>query len=153
MIEIKVPGYRDYRLAHLTLDVNGTLALDGQLIEGVGQRLVALGENLKIHLLTADTFGALAEIEDRLGFPGQRIRGSDEKAAFVQKLDPRGVVAVGNGANDAEMLSTAALGIAVLGPEGMAREAMEAADLIAPNIVAALDLLLKPKRLVATLRR
>jgi hypothetical protein len=35
----------------------------------------------------------------------------------------------------------------------MAREAMEAADLIAPNIVAALDLLLKPKRLVATLRR
>jgi soluble P-type ATPase len=50
------------------------------------------------------------------------------------------------------MLSAAALGIAVLGPEGLAREAWEAADILTPDILAALDLLLHPQRLVATWR-
>jgi soluble P-type ATPase len=50
------------------------------------------------------------------------------------------------------MLAAAGLGIAVLGPEGLAKGAMEAADVVAPGILAALDLLLKHKRLVATLR-
>jgi soluble P-type ATPase len=63
------------------------------------------------------------------------------------------VVAIGNGANDAAMLSTAALGIAVLGPEGTARESIEAADVVVTSIEIGLDLLLNPRRLVATLRR
>ena len=50
------------------------------------------------------------------------------------------------------MLQAAALGIAVIGPECAAAEALAAADIVAPNILAALDLLLNPLRLVATLR-
>jgi soluble P-type ATPase len=51
------------------------------------------------------------------------------------------------------MLSSAALGIAVLGPEGLAVEALRAAHVVVARIEDALDLLLHPQRLVATLRR
>lgn len=152
MIEISIPGRGDYCLAHLALDVNGTLALDGRLIEGVAERLRALREHIQVHMLTADTFGMMAEIERELGFPAIRISSSAAKTAFVRQAGPASVVAVGNGANDAGMLSAALLGIAVLGPEGLARETLEAADVVAPDILVALDLLSNPKRLIATLR-
>jgi soluble P-type ATPase len=51
------------------------------------------------------------------------------------------------------MLEAAALGIAVLGDEGLATEALQAADVVAGSIVQALDLLIRPARLVATHRR
>jgi soluble P-type ATPase len=51
------------------------------------------------------------------------------------------------------MLSAAALGIAVLGQEGLDPEALQAADLLVTQIADALDLLLHPQRLVATRRR
>ena len=35
MIDIDIPGRDHYRLEHLVLDVNGTLALDGNLLDGV----------------------------------------------------------------------------------------------------------------------
>jgi len=60
---------------------------------------------------------------------------------------------VGNGANDVAMLQAAALGIAVLGPEGMAAAAIPAADVLVGSIHDALDLLSEPRRLIATLRR
>jgi soluble P-type ATPase len=127
MIEFVIPGRGEYCLGHLALDLNGTLALDGSLIDGVAERLVALCEQLEIHVLTADTFDAVTEVERVLGF------------ATVRR-------------EDAGMLALAALGIGVLGPEGLAREALEASDVVVPDILAALDLLLKRKRLVATLR-
>jgi soluble P-type ATPase len=62
------------------------------------------------------------------------------------------VVAIGNGANEFAMLRHAALGIAVLGGEGLALDCLNAANVIAPDIGTALDLLLRPCRLIATLR-
>jgi P-type E1-E2 ATPase len=153
MIELSIPGRGDIRLAHLTLDLNGTLALGGRLIDGVAERLQALQEHVTLFLLTADTYGVLDELEDQLGFSAHRIHSSVEKAQVVEDLGGALVVAIGNGANDAPMLRAAALGIAVVGPEGLAREALEEADIIAPDILTALDLLLHPRRLVATLRR
>ena len=38
MIEIAIPGGESLRLAHALLDFNGTLAQDGQLIEGVPEK-------------------------------------------------------------------------------------------------------------------
>jgi soluble P-type ATPase len=51
------------------------------------------------------------------------------------------------------MLRAAALGIAVLAGEGLAVEALLAADVLALGPSDALDLLLNPRRLAATLRR
>jgi soluble P-type ATPase len=50
------------------------------------------------------------------------------------------------------MLNEAALGIAVLENEGTSFEALQAADVVALGTLSALDLLLHPQRLTATLR-
>jgi len=156
MIEIKVPGRGTYRLKHLVLDVNGTIAVDGQLVEGVAGRLAELRRSIEVHMLTADTRGRQQTIDAQLGIEATRITPEDEtaqKASFVRELGGESVCAIGNGANDAEMLREAKLGIAVLGKEELAVETLNAADVVAPHVNAALDLLLNPLRLVATLRR
>jgi soluble P-type ATPase len=155
MIEITIPGYKKLQLSHLVLDYNGTLACDGELLPGVEQRLNTLSAQMQIHVLTADTFG---KVESALtGVPAELSILPPESQAvgklkYVQQLGPDGVVCIGNGRNDRLMLKEAALGIAVLQEEGVAVEAVVAADVVAPNILAALDLLIHPLRLVATLR-
>ena len=62
-------------------------------------------------------------------------------------------VALGNGNNDAMMLSVASVGIAVMGDEGCAKDALMGSDVICKNIGEALSLMLQSKRLIATLRR
>jgi soluble P-type ATPase len=62
------------------------------------------------------------------------------------------VAAFGNGRNDRLMLKAAALGVAVMGREGCAVDALQAADLCVGKIEDGLDLLLHPKRLEATLK-
>ena len=57
MIEIEIPGFKKLQLKYLVMDYNGTLAIDGKLIEGVENRLYALADHLEIHVITADTFG------------------------------------------------------------------------------------------------
>jgi P-type E1-E2 ATPase len=156
MIEIKVPGRVTYRVEHLVLDVNGTIVAKGELIEGVAQRLAELARSVEVHMVTADTRGRQSGIDAQLGIKATRIQPGDEagqKASFVRSLGSEGVCAVGNGAIDAGMLREAKLAIAVLGEEGLAVEALNAADVVVPHINSALDLLLFPLRLVATLRR
>jgi len=156
MLRIDIPGRETLALAHLVLDLNGTIALDGEVLPGVAGRLAILTENLTIHLVTADTHGQAAAIASRLGVQLARIKAGDEaeqKRALVQRLGAEQVVAIGNGANDGAMLRAAALGIAVLGEEGLAVEALQSADVVTARIEDALDLLLHPQRLVATLRR
>ncbi len=156
MIEIDIPGRGIYRLEHLVLDVNGTIALDGQLMEGVARRVTELCSSVEVSLLTADTRGRQKFIDAELGMKAVRITPKDEaaqKASYVRDLGNKGVCAIGNGANDAGILSEAELGIAVMGMEGLALETLSVADVVVPNVNAALDLLLNPMRLVATLRR
>ncbi len=155
MITVDIPGRGELNLMHAVLDVNGTLATDGRLLKGVEPRLIALSNHLDLHLLTADTHGRQAEIDEALKLVARRVtpgKESDQKVAFISSLGTHHVVAIGNGANDAGMLKAAAIGIAVLGEEGLNVDALLAADLVAPSIVDALDLLLIPQRLVATLR-
>lgn len=72
--------------------------------------------------------------------------------AYTAQLGRGNTVCIGNGRNDKLMLQAAALGIAVIGPEGASLDAIHAADIVVPDILAALDLLCNPLRLVATLR-
>jgi P-type E1-E2 ATPase len=155
MIELTLPLREPVRLKYLILDMNGTLALDGELLPGVLGRLAALSQVLEIWLITADTHGTLAAVAPTLPVKVRAMNpgaGTPQKAALADELGAAQVVAIGNGLNDAEMLRRAAVGIAVLGPEGLAAACAQAADIVAPNIEAALDLLLHPRRLVATLR-
>lgn len=156
MIELEIPGRGNLKLQHLVLDVNGTLAVDGTLLDGVARRLAALRDRLEIHLLTADTHGRQASIDQQLNLQAVRVGPGNEtakKIEFVQRLGAESVAAIGQGANDAGMLRHAALGICVLSPEGAAAETLLAADLVTPNIMNALELFEKPLRIVASLRK
>lgn len=156
MIELTIPGRGQLRLQHLVTDVNGTLALDGVLIEGITKRIASLRDRLTVHLLTADTHGRQGAIDQQLNLTGTRLAAGDEQAQkrlFVEKLGGESVVAIGQGANDSLMLKAASIGICVMSAEGTAAETLLAADIIVPNIFAAFDLLDKPLRIVASLRK
>ncbi len=155
MIEIAIPGDAKFRLNYLVMDYNGTLACNGVLLEGVVERLTAVSRDLSIHVVTADTFGkAQAGLK---GLPCMlrilpQTGQNHSKLAYVTQLGRSETVCIGNGRNDRLMLQAAALGIAVIGPEGAAVEAVQAADVVTTSIHAALELLINPLRLVATLR-
>ncbi|MGD8822083.1 MAG: hypothetical protein PVG63_03195 [Anaerolineales bacterium] len=151
-----IPGRGLIRLQHLVSDVNGTLAVDGRLMEGVVSHFTGLADRLQLHLLTADTHGRQESIDQQLGLKAVLVptdEGGRAKADYIQELGAENVVALGQGANDAAMLKSAAIGIAVLSPEGMSAEALAAADVLVPDVLSALALLERPLRLVATLRR
>ena len=156
MIELNIPGRGRIQLEHLVCDVNGTLAVDGQLYEGLPRLMKALQDRLTVHLLTADTHGKQTIIDQQLNLQAVRVqpgKEAEQKAEFVRQLNAAQVAAIGQGANDAAMLKTAAIGIGILSAEGIASETILAADLIVPDIYAALTLFEKPLRIVATLRK
>ncbi len=156
MLELNIPARGMLKLEHLVCDVNGTLALDGRLLDGVAQSLESLQDRLKVHLITADTHGSQQIIDQQLNLQAVRLKPGNEagqKAAYIRQLGAEHVVAIGQGANDAEMLREAALGIGILSSEGLAIETLLAADLVVPDIFIALELLDKPLRIVATLRK
>ena len=156
MIELTIPGRGPLRIQHLVTDVNGTLAVDGVLIQGLAKHIASLHDRLEVHMLTADTHGKQAIIDEQLNLKAIRVQPGNEstqKAEFVRTLGPETVVAIGQGANDAGMLKAAALGICVMSQEGVALETLLSADLVLPDIFSAFDLLNKPVRIVASLRK
>jgi P-type E1-E2 ATPase len=155
MIDIDIPGFREIHLADLVCDYNGTLAVDGALLPGVAEALARLASKLRIHVITADTFGTvrtqLAGLPlDVVPIPG--AAQAEAKLEYVTRLGNERVVAIGNGRNDRMMLAAAAIGIALVQEEGAAGQAVLCADVVATGILDALALLERPRRLVATLR-
>lgn len=151
-LTIGIPGGVELRLDHLMLDVNGTLTNRGGLLSGVHPRVAKLRRSLTVHLVSADTFGTLASIAELLEVDAVRAGSGDDKLRKLKELGPQRSAVIGNGANDVLVLQAAALGVAVVGPEGASVAALRAADLVCGSVLDALDLLLEPKALSATLR-
>ena len=155
MIALDIPGFGKLTLKHLVLDFNGTVAVDGLLIPGTAEKLRALSPDLTIHVITADTFGSVAAQTAALPItltvlpPGDQAKA---KADYVKSLGMDRVIAIGNGRNDRDMLKAAAIGVALIQAEGAAAQAIASADVVCLSILDALDLLLHPARLMATLR-
>ncbi len=155
MIEVDIPGFKFLRIEHLVLDFNGTLAVEGELLTGVAERLNHLASMLSVHVVTADTFGrAAAQLEGvSCGLSVLPADGQDiAKLAYVNDLGAEETACIGNGRNDRLMLAGSALGIAVVLQEGASSLSLTAADIVCRDILSALDLLTRPLRLKATLR-
>ena len=156
MVELEIPGRGALQIEHLVCDVNGTLAVDGELLPGVAEALDRLRSRLTIHLVTANTHGQQHLIDEQLGLQAtilQRGGEPEQKAAYVRQLGAEHCAALGQGANDAGMLAAAAIGICIMSPEGSATAALMAADLVTPDVLTALTLLDKPRRITASLRQ
>ncbi len=155
MINVNILGFEDLTLTDVIFDYNGTLAVDGILIEGVAEQLIALAEKINIHVVTGDSLGTardeLKGIPCTVFITPQREQGL-AKQAYIQKLNPQSTISIGNGRNDQQIMKESAVGVIILGPEGAAKEAVMAADIIVTNIFDAINLLLHPGHLLSTLR-
>ncbi len=155
-MEIHIPGNRDHTIHHILLDFNGTLAIDGKLIAGVGEKINHHSKDLRFHVITADTFGSveteLQGIECRLVTigPDNQARAKQD---YLNTLGPDQTIACGNGANDRLMLEGAAIGISVLQAEGMASKTFAASDILIYDILDLFGYIETPGRLIACLRQ
>jgi soluble P-type ATPase len=155
MIRIDIPGWGNMEIENIVLDLNGTIATDGKIPLEVKEKISFLSDQARIYILTADTQGVASEESSDMTVALLKVSEKDSaevKLRVLESLDPTRTVAIGNGNNDHLILKEAALGIAVLGEEGMSVLAMKDADIVVKDISNALDLFLKPKRLIATLR-
>jgi soluble P-type ATPase len=155
MITIDIPEFKKIEANHLVLDFNGTLAVDGKLIEGTRPLLKSLGHELIIHVLTADTFGTSKNELIDINCKHVILRPSQQdkqKEHYVISLGKEHVIAIGNGVNDRLMLTQAALGIVIIQQEGAFGKLICEADMVCLTILDALTLLLNPLRIIATLR-
>lgn len=158
MMTITIPGYRTLDLHHALFDYNGTLAVDGIMAEEIKRGLLRLTEHLTVHIATAGTHGGLEHLKPLtdagatldLISPGKE---AEQKLALLNNLGSEITVAAGNGANDLLMMMNAALAIGVMSNEGICSTVATAAQLIVPSPAALLEVLLNPKRIIATLRR
>jgi soluble P-type ATPase len=155
MITVEIPGAGLVEFGHFVTDFSGTLSEDGVLLPGVKEKLNELSGKLEVHVLTSDTFGRARKELEGVACAVNVLEGGGhvlQKENYVVSLGAGKVVALGNGNNDVLMLRAARLGIAVCLREGCSREAVEASGILVMSPIDAIDLLLSPKRLIATLR-
>ncbi len=155
MLGISIPGRDKLEIRNVVFDFNGTIAVDGKLVPSVTEKIRRLNSYLKVYVLTSDTYGTA---ENELAGMGVRVfvlksdNVSREKWRIVRKLGAQSTICVGNGVNDIGMFGICALAILVIGEEGCSAKAAGKADIIVKNCDDALDLILNPKRIAATLR-
>lgn len=155
MRKIALPNKTDLIIENIVFDYNGTLAVDGLPLPGVRKRLLELTDSLNVYILTSDTHGIVRAQLEGLPLTIRIMSSRDhlrEKEDFIHQLGSLKTIAVGNGNNDAGMLRAAAVGIAVLGREGLAVKAVDRADLIFSDITHLFETLASPARLTASLR-
>jgi len=156
MLIIDIPGYETIKVKNVVFDFNGTLAVDGILVDGVKEKMEELSNRgINIFILTADTFGTVSDqcrhlpVEIEI-FSKENVSGS--KKRFVEKIGPETTITVGNGRNDLAMFEESILSIVVIGKEGCCTKSIRVADIMVNNPIDALELLLKNDRICATLR-
>jgi soluble P-type ATPase len=157
-IVIDIPGFGKRHIRIAVGDYTGTHSFGGSVAPNVKRKLLELVTLVELHIVTADSFGTAARELAGIAAPYKLLTDSHdiEKAAYVTQFDLQHVAAFGNGNNDRLMLKAVreggGLAIAVDNGEGCALDAMRNADLFVVGAANAIDLLLDPLRLKATLR-
>lgn len=155
MITYEIPGRNKIDIKHLVLDYNGTIAIDGKLIQGVEDLILEISKYLEVHILTADTYGSVRKECSHLKaqiktFPKENA--GELKKDIVKKLGSSQCICVGNGYNDIPMVKEAILSIAVLEGEGTSGKLIGNTDIVARSIKEALEIILSKNKVKATLR-
>jgi len=154
MITMQKPGEQSLGIEFILIDFEGTLASDRRVHPKAKDKINLLSKRTKIYILAK---GEKELIEGVLRKVKAEIIYLKEGQCSVRKLDllrdlgADQTVAIGNGADDVPLLGEARLGICVIGKEGASAEVLKKADVVVPNILDALDFLLKPLRHKATL--
>lgn len=142
---------KKFVLDTIVLDLNGTLSVKGKIPPGVAPRLKKLKQQFRIFLLTGDQRNNAASLCKKLGIDFVHTHSSKEKEREMKKLGKH-CVAIGNARIDKGMFKHAKLCIVTLQAEGIHASILQDADIIVPSILDALDILLQPASLIATMK-
>jgi soluble P-type ATPase len=156
VINIEVPGRCLYSIENIVFDYNGTIAVNGIISSIIRDKISLLCEMANVYVLTADTYGSAAKECEGLNvklmtFP--RDDAGDYKAKIVSSLGGNNTICFGNGYNDKKMFEVAKISVAVLEEEGICSSLISVSDILVKSIEDGINLLLKPNRLIATLRK
>jgi soluble P-type ATPase len=156
MMIFDIPGYIRLEIKHVVCDYNGTIAVDGKLIDGVCEIINELSKELEFHVITADTYGFVERELKNVNCKLVKISGQNQaqsKLEYVSGIGKDHTVCIGNGNNDRLMLKEACLGIALVQEEGACVETLLSSNVVCKSIIDAFGYFKEPKRLIATLRR
>ncbi|MDY6839191.1 MAG: hypothetical protein SWH78_14595 [Thermodesulfobacteriota bacterium] len=151
---IVIPGHGSFELENVVLDLNGTITESGEFIPGVVEGFEALSRaGFRIFVLSGDTKGTLAQtFKDFPYIQAVLTEKAQDKRTFVESIGPERTVCVGNGNIDVEMFKVARLSLCTIQGEGSSKKAMLEADIVVTHIKHAMEILLDPHKLIATLR-
>lgn len=155
MIKYRIPGRGEIEIENVVLDYNGTIAVNGKIIEGVKELIQKLKEYVNVYILTSDTYGTSESECKGLGvkaitFPNENA--GLYKKEIVRKLNGRKTICVGNGYNDIPMFKESILTIAVIEGEGACGKLLLNADIVTRSIIDAIEIILNENKVKATLR-
>jgi len=147
-------GVGEIELNTIILDLNGTLAVSGEIVEGCKERIQKLKElGYKIYLFTGDQRGNATLQASKLGIEVKIAKNTEEKATLTNNLDVEKTVAIGNARIDIGTFTPSKLRIGVLQAEGIHCSILPYIDILTPTINNALDLLIDPNIFSATMRK
>ena len=138
MLHYEIPGRGEFEIENVVLDYNGTLAVDGKVIQGVKELLSELKDYANIYVLTADTYGTVKEeLKDTdvkvLTFPS--ANAGESKRKIVMELGGNKTICIGNGYNDIPMFKQSILSVAVIEGEGACGKLITIADIVTRSIL------------------
>ena len=154
MILIQRPGRDPLEIDFILIDFEGALATDRRVHPKAKDKINLLSKRTQIYILTKGSQETVSELLKKVKAEVIYLRegeASQKKFDLVQRLGAARTVAIGNGFDDISMTGEAGLGICVIGREGACAEVMQRAHVVVPDILDALDFLLKPLRHQATL--
>ncbi len=154
-MRIEIPGRDAMEIKAVVLDYNGTIAVDGQLIAGVGDMINELADLVDFHVITADTYGSVEKALTRIRCKVVKIpdnKQDESKLDYLLNLGKDTTICVGNGKNDRLMLKASVIGIALVQDEGACMAAVLAADIVCNSIMDVFAYFKTPDRIRATLR-
>ena len=155
MLLYEIPGRDNIKIENIVFDYNGTIAVNGKLVDGIPELLNIISDHVNIYIVTADTYGTVRkECEninaDILTFPKENA--GESKKEIVEKLGCKKTICVGNGFNDIPMFEICVLGIAIIEGEGASGKLLTKADIVSRNIIECLNIILNKDMIKATLR-
>ncbi len=154
-MKLEIPGQNKIELKDVIFDYNGTIAIDGLLIEGVGEIINELANVVNFHVVTADTFGSVETALAGTNCKVVKIPKENQdfsKLDYLLSLGKETTLCVGNGKNDRLMLKESVIGIALIQDEGVCVESLLSANIACKSIMDVFEYLKSPNRIIATLR-
>ncbi len=152
---LEIPGREKIEIKNVVFDYNGTIAIDGQLIEGVAELIDELAGDIHFHVITADTYGSAEKALANINCKVVKISEEKQDASkldYLLKLGRETTLSVGNGKNDQLLLKESVIGIALIQDEGVCVESLLAADIVCKSVMDVFAYFKSPNRIKATLR-